>query len=148
MLRRLEKRKRRLIEISFPEEIYKRELRSQLESMVSVVGPAMDEYQRVRDEYYAQKTMVIHDAQSRIRIIVPDTTVIQDVQGREMRCVTLLAHILPERDREEWLGELRETRCNLVEKRYSWWGISFITWMWLLYLGWTLIKGFNFSKKK
>jgi hypothetical protein len=72
----------------------------------------------------------------------------QVLQGREMRCVTLLAHILPERDREEWLGELRETRCNLIEKQYSRWGISFITWMWLLYLGWTLIKGFNLSKKK
>jgi DNA-binding CsgD family transcriptional regulator len=67
---------------------------------------------------------------------------------RGMRCVTLLAHILPDPDREEWLGELRETRWDLTQAGYSRWGISFITWMWVLRLGWTLIKGFNFSKKK
>jgi hypothetical protein len=72
----------------------------------------------------------------------------QVLQGQEMRCVTLLAHILPERDREEWLGELTEMRCNLIQEGYSRWSISFITWMWVLYLGWTLIKGFNLSRKK
>jgi hypothetical protein len=133
MLQRVEELKRYLAARSLEDEIHRQELRAMLER--SAFEYELKKKKRTIIKRYVEAyTLEIRQEQI--------------LQGQEMRCVTLLAHILPERDREEWLGELMETRCDLIQKGYSRWGISFITWMWLLYLGWTLIKGFNFSKKK
>lgn len=137
MLQRVEQLKRYLAARSLEDEVHRQELRSMLER--SAFEYELRKKRRIIARQYVQIAKEAYALEIRQA---------QVLQGREMRCVTLLAHILPERDREEWLGELRETRCNLIEKQYSRWGISFITWMWLLYLGWTLIKGFNLSKKK
>jgi hypothetical protein len=70
----------------------------------------------------------------------------------EMRCVSLLAHILPRDAREEWLGDLEEARHELVTSHYAWWAISLITWGRVVLLGWSLIKikyqDLGFSKKR
>jgi hypothetical protein len=58
----------------------------------------------------------------------------------EMRCVSLLAHILSRDAREEWLGDLQEARRELIASRYTWWAVSLITWGRVVLLGWSLIK--------
>jgi hypothetical protein len=137
MLRRVEQLKQYLAARSLEDEIHRRELLSILER--SAFEYELKKKKRTLIKQYVQIFDEAHTLEGRRA---------QVLQGQEMRCVTLLAHVLPQRDREEWLGELTEMRCNLIQEGYSRWGISCITWMWVLYLGWTLIKGFNFSKKK
>jgi hypothetical protein len=73
-------------------------------------------------------------------------------KNQELRCVSLVAYILPKEAREEWLGDLRESLCELVNAGYPWWSVSLITWGRVALLFWSLIKvkyqDLGFSKKK
>lgn len=59
---------------------------------------------------------------------------------REQRGVSRVACILPQEICEEWLGELRESRFELINAGYPWWRVSLITSGRVLLLFWSLIQ--------
>lgn len=62
------------------------------------------------------------------------------VLDREQRGVSRVACIFPQEICEEWLGELRESRWELINAGYPWWRVSLITSGRVLLLFWSLIQ--------
>jgi hypothetical protein len=58
----------------------------------------------------------------------------------DMWAVELLAHILPENDREEWLGDLKEARRSLLCNGWSIWAVTPITIARACLLVWSLLR--------
>ena len=58
----------------------------------------------------------------------------------EVRCASLLAHILPMQACEEWLGDLKEAHEKLAREGYSRWAIVLVTLGRVLLLGWSLLQ--------
>jgi len=58
----------------------------------------------------------------------------------ELRCVSLLAHILTKEACEEWLGDLKETRQELERDGYPRWAVIFVTLGRVFLLGWSLLR--------
>lgn len=60
--------------------------------------------------------------------------------GWDMLFVSLLGHILPERQREEWLGDLKEARASLIYYGWSRWVVALMTLLRLCLLLWSLLR--------
>jgi len=54
--------------------------------------------------------------------------------------VSLFSYILPQRAREEWIGDLREARRELLEAKYPQWVVDCITFGRLILLAWSLLR--------
>jgi hypothetical protein len=61
-------------------------------------------------------------------------------ENYDMLVVDLLAHILPENDREEWLGDLKEARRSLLCNGWSIWAVTPITIARACLLVWSLLR--------
>lgn len=58
----------------------------------------------------------------------------------DMCLVNLLGHILPEHTREEWLGDLKEARLDLIWHGWSNWAVTLITLARASLLVWCLLR--------
>lgn len=57
-------------------------------------------------------------------------------ESRNTGFVSLLVYILPEEACEEWLGDLQEWRCQLIDRGYPQWQVTIA---WMLQLTWSLL---------